>query len=120
MPQIEPKLDAVDGEICRIFSSCTIHSVIMYPCDHISAVHEQIFFSPAVGAAIENNGAGQLPKRERISTLTDSISKRCRKAYPIFNAPEHFAPFKLAEGLYYNNAWYVPVLPCCCKRGIWT
>eukprot|EP00884_Botryococcus_braunii_P013711 jgi/Botrbrau1/22340/Bobra.0002s0018.1 len=27
------------------------------------------------------------------------------KAYPVFSPPEQFAPFQLAEGLYYNNAW---------------
>ena len=26
-------------------------------------------------------------------------------AYPVFNPPEDFAPFKLAPGLYYGNAW---------------
>ena len=26
-------------------------------------------------------------------------------AYPVFHAPEHFAPFQLAPGLYYGNAW---------------
>lgn len=25
-------------------------------------------------------------------------------AYPVFDPPEQFAPFKLAEGLFYNNA----------------
>lgn len=26
-------------------------------------------------------------------------------AYPVFHPPEQFAPFKLADGLFYNNAW---------------
>ena len=32
---------------------------------------------------------------------------RCRdwQAYPHFSPPEHFQPFKLAPGLYLNNAW---------------
>lgn len=53
----------------------------------------------------ETNLCHVLRPADRCDALVLQVEEHSWHAYPHFNPPEQFAPFQLAPGVYYNNAW---------------